>query len=418
MRSTIRLFIIGIWVVIFSGIMKGQNVGIGQPIPDPSAKLEIYDTTRGILIPRLTSAQRDMYIPTPATGLLIYNTTCNVFQYWDGTQWTSLIPSTKSVSFSGWCSVFLQWEYKLEITISNPTSTNLTDIQVPIYINTQSLISAGKMNVDGSDIRFTDNSCSNLPYYIESGINTTSTLIWVRIPLISANSSIVIYMFYGNPGATSASDPVATFHFWDDFNDLSKWSFLPGTAYTLSGSVLTITDNGYFYLNSILPFNINDGYIVEGRILYSDPATGTSYSGVLESNSAQQGGCGSNSCGEAVIHYMRAVNSRDVYWWIGSGATTTYNLGSGYCWTSADNTWYVIGYKVEPTRVTFYRDYNSECSSNPFAGWAKNLRWLIIGHFCCAMDIQDTSYDWVRIRKADPSVLSIAQGVETQNICN
>jgi hypothetical protein len=48
-----------------------QNVGIGTKQPNPSAALDISDSTRGLLMPRLTSKQR-MNIKNPATGLMIY----------------------------------------------------------------------------------------------------------------------------------------------------------------------------------------------------------------------------------------------------------------------------------------------------------------------------------------------------------
>jgi hypothetical protein len=52
-------------------------------IPDPSAILDVSGTTGGILIPRMTTDQRDQ-IPSPAIGLLIYNTDTQTFQYWNG----------------------------------------------------------------------------------------------------------------------------------------------------------------------------------------------------------------------------------------------------------------------------------------------------------------------------------------------
>ncbi len=53
----------------------GQGVAINEDgaAPDPSAMLEVTSTEKGILIPRMTQAQRDA-IAEPATGLLIYQT--------------------------------------------------------------------------------------------------------------------------------------------------------------------------------------------------------------------------------------------------------------------------------------------------------------------------------------------------------
>src|SRR3989304_5544425 len=65
------------------------------------------------------------------------------------------------------------WKYVKEITIDNSAvSTSSTNIQELIIIDTQTPISAGKMDASGNDIRFVDNDCSTpLCYWIESGIN-------------------------------------------------------------------------------------------------------------------------------------------------------------------------------------------------------------------------------------------------------
>jgi hypothetical protein len=65
--------------------------------PDNSAMLEVKATDRGLLLPRLSSASRDL-LPSPATGLLIYNTTTNKFNFYNGSYWyqmeTAFISST------------------------------------------------------------------------------------------------------------------------------------------------------------------------------------------------------------------------------------------------------------------------------------------------------------------------------------
>ncbi|GIV50088.1 MAG: hypothetical protein KatS3mg038_0609 [Candidatus Kapaibacterium sp.] len=60
------------------------NVGIGTTSPDTSALLELRSIRSGLLIPRMTTAQRDAII-LPAKSLLIFNTTTNRFEYNDGT---------------------------------------------------------------------------------------------------------------------------------------------------------------------------------------------------------------------------------------------------------------------------------------------------------------------------------------------
>ncbi|MFI0429383.1 ice-binding family protein [Mariniflexile sp. HMF6888] len=58
---------------LINSIVFGQ-VGIGTTTPDNSSMLDIYSDSRGLLIPRLTTVQRDAII-LPATGLMIYNLT-------------------------------------------------------------------------------------------------------------------------------------------------------------------------------------------------------------------------------------------------------------------------------------------------------------------------------------------------------
>ena len=60
--------------------------GIGTNNPDPSSALDVTSTTQGMLIPRLTTAQR-VAIASPAEGLRVYDTDTKDFWYFDGTVW-------------------------------------------------------------------------------------------------------------------------------------------------------------------------------------------------------------------------------------------------------------------------------------------------------------------------------------------
>jgi hypothetical protein len=105
------------------------------------------------------------------------------------------------------------WNYRVPVTITETSGSTLTDYQVLITIDTASLISAGKLQSDCSDIRFVDSDdATELSYWIEDGTcNTADTHIWVKVPSIPASSSKTIYMYYGNPTATSESSSTDTF---------------------------------------------------------------------------------------------------------------------------------------------------------------------------------------------------------------
>jgi C1q domain len=61
----------------------------------PSAMLDVKSTNKGMLIPRMASAQRTA-IPMPANGLLVYDTDLNKFYYYNGTEWTTFLSGSSS----------------------------------------------------------------------------------------------------------------------------------------------------------------------------------------------------------------------------------------------------------------------------------------------------------------------------------
>ncbi|MCX6355620.1 MAG: DUF2341 domain-containing protein [Candidatus Aureabacteria bacterium] len=150
------------------------------------------------------------------------------------------------------------WDYKRPISISSGSA--LQNYQVLVTLNTQELIPA-KMRSDGGDVRFTDSDGLTLiNYWIESGINTPSTRIWVRATSVPAGSS-TIYMYYGNSSAASASNGDITFDFFDDFTsaNTTKWAEHQGSL-SVSGGMATIHDSwvigdvafGYGYMYELM----------------------------------------------------------------------------------------------------------------------------------------------------------------------
>jgi len=113
--------------------------------------------------------------------------------------------------------------YVREITIFNQNSV-LTDYPVRIVLNTQHPISAGKIRSDCGDIRFKDSDkTTELDYWIESGCDSASTKIWIRVPSIPASSAKKIYLYYGNLSATFKSNKSALYDFYDEFNGKTKF---------------------------------------------------------------------------------------------------------------------------------------------------------------------------------------------------
>lgn len=81
--------------LLLLNLFAEAQVGINTSNPHPSAMLDLTSTFSGILIPRMTSAQKTAII-APATGLLIYQTDATSgFWYFDGIIW-------KTFASTGW----------------------------------------------------------------------------------------------------------------------------------------------------------------------------------------------------------------------------------------------------------------------------------------------------------------------------
>ena len=84
-------------LILFVGFAKGQSVGIGTATPDASTKLQIEDTQRGVLIPKVSLTNVNTFGlagNTQTEGILVYNTNSGAtggngkgFYYWSGSMW-------------------------------------------------------------------------------------------------------------------------------------------------------------------------------------------------------------------------------------------------------------------------------------------------------------------------------------------
>src|ERR1051326_6565382 len=68
---------------LFAGnLMAQDNVGIGTNTPNADAILEMLSTSKGLLIPRMTTAQR-LAIVAPPQSLLVYDINFDCYFYWN-----------------------------------------------------------------------------------------------------------------------------------------------------------------------------------------------------------------------------------------------------------------------------------------------------------------------------------------------
>jgi hypothetical protein len=148
-----------IFLFLLIGTLHAQNLHqINVPTaiggsPHPSSLLTLNSTSQGFLIPRMTTSQRTN-IPTPATGLMVYDTDLNQIQVFNGT-WGSLggsvAGSNGQVQFNNngafGASTDLTWDSNSKrLSVSLNSGFNILSWQTSLVQNRLTLYSAAQLN--------------------------------------------------------------------------------------------------------------------------------------------------------------------------------------------------------------------------------------------------------------------------------
>lgn len=109
---------------------------------------------------------------------------------------------------------------RVQLNVNN-SSVVLTDYQIMKNITYDS-----DMQSDFDDILFYNESGGNISYWIESKTDSVSVDIWLKIPSISTTCGSKVWMYYGNPDASSASNGVNTFCAFTEDISTSEHTFM------------------------------------------------------------------------------------------------------------------------------------------------------------------------------------------------
>lgn len=186
-----------------------QNVGINATgaAPVPSAMLDVVSTTSGMLIPRMTTAQRNA-IGAPANGLQVFDTNLNcVYMYLTATSaWRSM------------CDSFGPF-YGETTTLFNPVSTLLKTVALTTTAATDKVLIEAEFdyskNATASYVAIAlfrnGVEIHEVAKYSPANADNSVKLTWVDVPAAGANTyTLRYYMGAGGITTNYGSNLVAT----------------------------------------------------------------------------------------------------------------------------------------------------------------------------------------------------------------
>ena len=100
MHDMKKLLIVCLFVLAWGlGLQAQVAITRDGSQPDSSAMLDIKSTARGVLIPRMGTAQRQAIV-SPALGLMVFDSDQKTFFYYSGTGWTPI--ATEAAAGNSW----------------------------------------------------------------------------------------------------------------------------------------------------------------------------------------------------------------------------------------------------------------------------------------------------------------------------
>lgn len=339
MRIMKNVVVICICFLLFNFInILIAQVGInenGNP-PDPSAMLDISSSSKGILIPRLTTIQRDA-ITNPAQSLIIYNVTTRCLEIYENSQWNQIwcyscpppsgltanaspnpICEGQSLSLSASATGATIWSWTgpngFTSSSQNPTINNITLSQAGTYSVVASN-SCGSTNP--VDVTVTVNTAPSTPgtitgntsicagqtaTYSISPVSGATSYVWT-VPsgstITSGQGTTSIQVQFG-----STSGNISVYASNDCGNSSSSQlgvtvNTIPSTPGAISGT--TTVCQGQTYTYSISPVSGATSYtwsVPSGSNILSGQGT-TSIQVQIGSTSGNISVYASNSCGNS-----------------------------------------------------------------------------------------------------------------------
>ncbi|HET9429709.1 MAG TPA: tail fiber domain-containing protein [Chitinophagaceae bacterium] len=204
---------------LLASISFSQNIGINNDASTPhnSAMLDVKSTSKGMLIPRMTGAQRTA-IAGPATGLQVYQTDAPAgIYYYNGSSWVQL-GATANANPEGWSTTGNAGTNPASNFIGTTDNTALnfrTNNQTRFILNEAGKIGVGTTTPQSLfEVYGTDPSTANAPFRVLTAGNNNRAADFINLSATTVQPAISAYVMGNNHAgifyqANNSSDKAA-----------------------------------------------------------------------------------------------------------------------------------------------------------------------------------------------------------------
>ncbi|WGK66232.1 hypothetical protein [Croceiramulus getboli] len=232
-------------LLLFIPLVVHAQVGIGTVSPESSAILDVSSISQGVLVPRMTTAQRAAIVTSPTSqGLLVYDTDEDAFYSFDGVAWEKMISQSNINDYTGWGD-YVDGNYTsgsplalaaaTKITLPNNAAT-VRDSQKPVDVTT--FYDSSTSTITGRD---GDGINIVIEFKARPTTNTATTRLTVAIDIGGAVGEIYTRDFLLGKGTGVEHYYLSSFNAYT----LNTWEANGGTVKIVSTAAAEVYDIRY-----------------------------------------------------------------------------------------------------------------------------------------------------------------------------